>query len=76
MRVSDEAVCSVGGAAAWKGGAGGGMAVWRVLRCGSLEGVVAWRFGWRGEGERCGGLAGWERENGVEVWLVGRGRVK
>jgi hypothetical protein len=52
------------------------MAVWRVLRCGSLEGVVAWRFGWRGEGERRGGLAGWERENGVEVWLAGRGRVK
>jgi hypothetical protein len=48
VRLSDEAVCSVGGAAAWTGG---GMAAWRVLWRGSLEGVVAWRFGWRGEGE-------------------------
>jgi hypothetical protein len=35
----------------------GGVAAWKPLRRGSLEGIVAWRFGWRGEGERN------EREN-------------
>jgi hypothetical protein len=43
-------------------GGGDRRDVWRsggvaALRRGSLEGVVAWRFGWRGEGERN------EREN-------------
>jgi hypothetical protein len=45
------------------------MAAWRVLRRCGLEGVVAWRFGWRGEGER-----NEERENEMRErsdWEVG-----
>uniref|UniRef100_A0A2N9EZ22 Uncharacterized protein n=1 Tax=Fagus sylvatica TaxID=28930 RepID=A0A2N9EZ22_FAGSY len=56
------AVCSVGGAAACRGGAGGGMAAWRTRGCCD---VAAWKVLWRG------GLAGGERENEMR-----RGRMK
>ena len=48
----------------------GGVALVAVLQCGGCYGVAAWKVLWHG------GLAGGERENGVEVWLAERGRVK
>uniref|UniRef100_A0A2N9EQZ5 Secreted protein n=1 Tax=Fagus sylvatica TaxID=28930 RepID=A0A2N9EQZ5_FAGSY len=47
----------------------GGVALVAAWQCGGCCGVAAWKALWHG------GLAGGERENGVEVWPAGRGRM-
>ena len=57
-------MCSVGGAAEWRGGAGGSVEGWRWWWHGGVEGVAAWQL-------VSGDLAGGERENGMR-----RGKMK
>ncbi len=57
-------MCSVGGAAEWRGGAGGSVEGWRWWWHGGVEGVAAWQLG-------SGDMAGGEREHGMR-----RGKMK